>query len=198
MVEVELAQKSAAREDMARRAPAATQVLADEWDRIPNAMELIKPQVTDEFPRTRLEAVRALSFVPTQEAVETALLAANLPMDYWLEYTMDMTIGALEPVWRGRLKAGTIATDNPEGLERLQTWALGAKPAEAAQKILKKVLAGGTTPGERRNAYDTLATMKGKSSNGKAIFNRICVVCHKVGRGGGGIWTESDRPSPSG
>ena len=32
---------------------------------------LLKPQVTDEFPRTRLEAVRALSFVPTKEAVET-------------------------------------------------------------------------------------------------------------------------------
>ncbi len=158
----------------------ATRVLADEWERIPNAMELIKPQVTDEFPRTRLEAVRALSFVHTPEAVETALLAAKLPMDYWLDYTVDMTVGALEPAWRDALKAGTIANDNPQGLEKLETWALGAKPAEAAQKILKKLLAGGTTLPERRSAYDTLATMKGKAANGKAIFGRICVSCHMV------------------
>jgi putative heme-binding domain-containing protein len=160
---------------------AATRVLADEWDRIPNAMELIEPQVTDEFPRTRLEAVRALSFVHTTEAVETALLAARLPMDYWMDYTLDMTVGALEPVWRDALKAGTIAKDNPQGLDKLQTWALGAKPTEAAANILKKLLAGGATLAERRNAYDTLATMKGKASNGKAIFGRICVVCHRVG-----------------
>src|SRR5262249_42448023 len=48
----------------------ATRVLADEWERIPNAMDLMKTQVTDEFPRTRLEAIRALSFVPTKESVE--------------------------------------------------------------------------------------------------------------------------------
>ncbi len=163
---------------------AATRVLADEWDRIPNAMELIKPQVTDEFPRMRVEAVRALSFVHTKESVETALLAARLPMDYWMQYTMDMTVGAQEPVWRGELKAGTIAMDNPQGLEQLQTWALGAKPGEAAEKILKKLLAGGTTEADRRIAYDNLAIMKGKPENGKAIFERICVACHIVGNKG--------------
>ena len=158
----------------------ATQVLADEWDRIPNAMELLKPQVTDEFARTRLEAVRALSFVPTKEAVETALLVANQPLDYWLEYTLQMTIGALEPVWRDALDAGTIATNNPHGLEQLQTWALESRPGEAAEVIIKKLLAGGNTEAQRRLAYNRLALMKGKPENGKAIFNRICVACHIV------------------
>jgi putative heme-binding domain-containing protein len=158
----------------------ATQVLADEWDRIPNAMELIKPQVTDAFPRTRLEAVRALSFVPTKEAVETALLAADLPMDYWLNYTMQMTMGALAPVWRGPLANGTIAMNNPQGREELENWALESKPGEAAENIIKKLLAGGTTLAQRRTAYDQLAIMKGKPDNGKAIFNRICVACHIV------------------
>jgi putative heme-binding domain-containing protein len=158
----------------------ATTVLADEWDRIPNAMELIKPQVTDEFPRTRLEAVRALSFVPTREAVETALLAADQPMDYWLTYTLQMTLGALEPVWRGPLANGTIAINNPAGLKALADWAAEAQPGEGAEKILKKLLAGGTTLADRRLAYGQLAVMKGKRDNGKAIFNRICVACHRV------------------
>jgi putative heme-binding domain-containing protein len=157
---------------------AATRVLADEWERIPNAMEMIKPQVVDEFPRTRLEALRALSFVKTRESVETALLAVDQPLDYWLHYTLQMTIGALEPVWSQDLKAGTIARNNPRGLEELQAWEFGAKPAEAAGKIIKTLLAGGTTEPERVKAYDNLAVMKGKSDNGQAIFGRICVACH--------------------
>ena len=60
----------------------ATRVLADEWDRIPNAMELIQTQITDEFPRTRVEAIRALSFVRKIEAIETLLLTADQPRDY--------------------------------------------------------------------------------------------------------------------
>ncbi|HZM01731.1 MAG TPA: PVC-type heme-binding CxxCH protein, partial [Candidatus Saccharimonadales bacterium] len=158
----------------------ATTVLADEWDRIPNAMELIKPQVTDEFPRTRVEALRALSFVPTKESVETALLAAKQPLDYWLAYTLRMTIGALEPMWRESLAEGTIAQNNPPGLKQLQDWVAEAGPGEAAAATLKKLLAGGTTQASRRVAYDTLAPMNGNPKKGMAIFKRICVACHRV------------------
>jgi putative membrane-bound dehydrogenase-like protein len=158
----------------------ATHVLADEWDRIPNAMELIKPQVTDEFPRTRLEAVRALSFVPTQESVETALLAANYPLDYWSEYTLQMTLGALEPVWKKPYEENRIAKDNPKGLAMLETLAVGSKPGEAAQKILKRLLTGGMAEPDRRKSYDSLGHLHGSADNGKAIFNRICVACHRI------------------
>ena len=78
-------------------------------------MELIKPQVTDAFPRTRLEAIRALSFVPTRQSVDLVLLAANQPRDYWLDYTLRATLMALAPIWSEDLKRGTIATDNPRG-----------------------------------------------------------------------------------
>ncbi len=158
----------------------ATRVLADEWERIPNAMELIKAQVTDEFPRTRLEAVRALSFVQTPEAVETALLAANYPLDYWLEYTLQMTVGALEPVWKGPFEAGKMAQNNPRGREFLETMAVGSKPGEAAEKIIKRLLAGGVAEPDRRSAYDSLGRLHGSANNGKAIFNRICVACHRI------------------
>jgi putative heme-binding domain-containing protein len=158
----------------------ATHVLADEWDRIPNAMELIKPQVCDEFPRTRLEAVRALSFVQTKESVETALLAADYPLDYWLEYTLQMTLGALESVWQEELKAGTIARSNPKGLAFLETTAVGSKPGEAADRVIKRLLRGGMSDPDRRRAYGSLAEMNGGADNGKAIFNRICVACHMI------------------
>ncbi len=143
-------------------------------------MELIKAQVTDEFPRTRLEAVRALSFVQTPEAVETALLAVNYPLDYWLEYTLQMTVGALEPVWKGPFEAGKMAQNNPRGREFLDTMAVGSKPGEAAEKIIKRLLAGGVAEPDRRSAYDSLGRLHGSANNGKAIFNRICVACHRI------------------
>ena len=42
--------------------------------------------VNDEAPRVRLEAVRALSFVPTAAAAEIAVDVLAKPMDYYLQY----------------------------------------------------------------------------------------------------------------
>ena len=73
----------------------------------------------------RLEAVRALSFVPTaapstssgQAAAEIALEALQHPVDYYLQYTLDSTMTTLEKAWKPALTAGSpIAADNPEGL----------------------------------------------------------------------------------
>ena len=163
----------------------ATHVLADEWDRIPNAMDLMKAQVTDEFPRTRVEAIRALSFVPTRESVEAVLQAVNLPRDYWIDYTLQMTLGALEPVWKPELKAQQIATNNPKGLEFLTELDQLAKPGGAATAALKKYL---TTPdlkqNDRDDLYKEIAKAKGIADNGKAVFRRICIACHKWGSEG--------------
>jgi len=163
----------------------ATRVLADEWDRIPNAMELIKRQVTDEFPRTRVEAIRALSFVPTKESVETILEAVNLRRDYWIEYTLQMTLGALEPVWKPALQNQQIALNNPQGQEYLAGLDQLAKPSGAATAALKRYL---TTPElkpqDRDGIYREIARAKGVADNGKAVFRRICVACHKFGSEG--------------
>jgi putative heme-binding domain-containing protein len=163
----------------------ATRVLADEWERIPQAMELIKPQVTDDFARTRCEAIRALSFVKSRDAVETVLLATSQPIDYWLEYTLQMTLGALEPVWKPELAAGTIATSNPAGLEWLTKLSGAAKPNTAAADALKKFLtATDLKEADRQKIYGEIAKAKGIADNGKAVFRRICIACHKFGTEG--------------
>jgi putative heme-binding domain-containing protein len=158
----------------------ATRVLADEWDRIPNAMQLMKAQVTDEFPRTRVEAMRALSFVPSKESVEAVLQGVNLPRDYWIDYTLQMTLGALEPVWKPEFKAQHIALNNPKGLEFLTELDQASQPGGAATAALKKYL---TTPElkqqDRDGIYQEIAKAKGVADNGKAVFRRICIACHK-------------------
>jgi putative heme-binding domain-containing protein len=163
----------------------ATRVLADEWERIPNAMELIKAQAIDDFPRTRCEAIRALSFVPTKESVETLLLAANQPRDYWIDYTMQMALGSLEPVWKPELKANSIALQNPQGLDLLREADEASKPGGAAATALKKYLAGGSlSEKDRAGLIGEIAKAKGVADNGKAVFRRICIACHRFGTEG--------------
>lgn len=163
----------------------ATRVLADEWERIPNAMELMKAQVTDEFARTRVEAIRALSFVPTKESVEAVLQALNQPRDYWIDYTLQMTLGALEPVWKPAFKNQQIAKDNPKGLDYLTELDQLSQPGGAATVALKKYL---TTPEltakNREDLIKEIAQAKGVADSGKAVFRRICVACHKFGAEG--------------
>lgn len=163
----------------------ATRVLADEWEYISNPMQLIKAQVTDEFPRTRVEAIRALSFVRTKESVETLLLAAGLPRDYWIDYTLEMTLGALEPVWKDEFKAKTIANNNPAGLEALNEFANRSQPSGVATAALKKFLAAPDMPQKDLDkVLADIAKAKGNADNGKAVFRRICIACHKFGNEG--------------
>jgi putative heme-binding domain-containing protein len=161
---------------------AATRVLADEWEFIPNAMELLRPQVVDEFPRTRVEAIRALSFVNTLEAVETVLLAATLPRDYWIEYTLIATLSALDPVWRPALAENKVATKNSEGLALLRQVENTSKPGGTVELALKRYLGSADlSKAGRAEIYQEIAHAKGVVANGQAIYRRICIACHQVG-----------------
>ncbi|HYG75841.1 MAG TPA: ThuA domain-containing protein [Planctomycetota bacterium] len=160
---------------------AATHVLADEWDRIPNAMELLKPLVSDEFARVRLEAVRALSFVPTLEAAQLALEVAKKPMDYWLEYTLECTIGALRQQWQPLYdKKQPVAPGNEAGSKFVADYMALQGPSGGAVKPLKVLLNGDSSPADRNKAINDLTKLKGNVDQGKQVFRRICVACHKV------------------
>jgi glucose/arabinose dehydrogenase len=79
-----------------RARAAATRVLCDWRDRVPEALSLLKVQANDEHPRVRLEAVRACSYFTTPEAVEVALESVNHPQDPFLEFTLAETMKTLE------------------------------------------------------------------------------------------------------
>ena len=48
------------------------------------------------------------------------LLAVDKPRDYWIDYTLQMSLGALEGVWKPALENNQIATNNAKGLEFLR------------------------------------------------------------------------------
>jgi putative membrane-bound dehydrogenase-like protein len=79
-----------------RARAAATRVLCEWRDRLPDSLELLRDRIHDPHPRVRLEAVRALSFVISPRAIDLALDVLNYEMDVYLEYTLDETIRALE------------------------------------------------------------------------------------------------------
>ena len=89
----------AAKEFRARAA--AVRVLQHWFDRVDGAMGLLASMARDDAPRVRLEAVRALSFVPSAAAAEVALGVLDKPMDYYLQYVLDSTMTTLQPKWNG-------------------------------------------------------------------------------------------------
>ena len=59
-------------------------------------MELLEKRIQDEHPRVRLEAVRAVSFLQGDEAIELALGVLDKDLDDYLQYTLDETMRRLE------------------------------------------------------------------------------------------------------
>lgn len=94
-VDMDLLSKSLNSDDYHARA-AATRIVADMRNQIPNALELIHERINDDHPRVRLEAVRACSFFDSVEAIEVALDVLNHDVDQYLQYTLEETMRHLE------------------------------------------------------------------------------------------------------
>ena len=82
-----------------RARAAAVRVLSFWIDRVDTPLDLLAPRVKDEHPRVKLEAVRALSFLEGEEAIEMALEVLpedDKELDTYLQYTLDETMRTLE------------------------------------------------------------------------------------------------------
>jgi glucose/arabinose dehydrogenase/lysophospholipase L1-like esterase len=109
-----------------RARAAATRVLCYWRDRVADPLALLQVQVNDEHPRVRLEAVRALSFFNTQQAIDVAVESLIHEQDYYLEYTLNETMKTLER----RVKGSTNLPHTPTEREK--------KNAEEGKKKGKK------------------------------------------------------------
>ncbi|VTS04398.1 PVC-type heme-binding CxxCH protein [Tuwongella immobilis] len=87
---------------------AATRVVSQWSERLPNALELLATRVVDEHPRVRLEAVRALAGIPQPRAIELAMLALDKPVDRFLDYALWLTAWERRDEWLPALREGQI------------------------------------------------------------------------------------------
>lgn len=160
---------------------AATHLVADERDYLPGAFQLLSAQVHDEHPRVRLEAIRGLSFFRTNDAVTAALEALKSPLDSWLQYTLDHTLAALEPVWLDAFLSRKFPIDNERVSEYLSQLVARRQPSLLAGSHLKVVLDPAASDSARTRGYAALEQLRGNHANGQAVFRRVCSSCHKTG-----------------
>ena len=174
-----------------RARAAAVRVLQHWFDRVDGAMALLTRAVKDPEPRVRLEAVRALSFVPTAEAANTALLVLAKPMDYYLHYVLDSTLSTLEPVWKPLLTTGgTFAGDDPAGLafvlDRLSPFDLAR--VRRSTPVYHALLARqGVDPAVRREALTALA-----AQNGSTLLHEIIAAVDRADGAPGSAAASAD------
>ena len=163
---------------------AATRVVADARRQIPDALDLLIAQAADPHPRVRTEAVRGLSFFPTEAAMTAVAAAANLePADRYVSYTADAALGANIAVWKPAWEQGGFAArGTPTAMILESVLGLDKKSGEV-RPHLAVLLAEQTKSDEERNkALQAIADIRGgNSGNGRLVFERVCLNCHKVG-----------------
>ncbi len=94
-VDVELLDRILASKDARARA-AAVRVLCYWRDRIDEPLAKIQTAIHDENARVRLEAVRALSFFDSQQALDIAVESLIYDQDVYLEYALKETMETLQ------------------------------------------------------------------------------------------------------
>ena len=92
----------------------ATRVVRRWSDRLPDALALLANNVRDEHPRVRMEAVTALSHIPSPQSIVIAMRAINLSIDRPLRYSLTQAVFALAPHWLPALQQGQLKFDRPE------------------------------------------------------------------------------------
>lgn len=162
---------------------AAVQTVSNEQARFEGALEIFKKAIHDPHPRVRLEAVRGLSYVQTTEALEIALQAVQMPMDYWIDYTLEHTLHALKSHGDKAEAAGTLlASGTPEMKDYYATFKLANGPGGQAVKPLKDAENPELSDLRRDEAIRTLAGIRGGDErNGQLVFTRVCSACHMIG-----------------
>jgi putative heme-binding domain-containing protein len=164
---------------------AAVHVLTDERNTIPGALDRLRKAATDEHARVRTEAARGLSFFRTPDAVAAVAEIAKKPLDYWTKYTVEAALAANESAWPGDFFTDKIAA-NPELVKMLADIQKNKKVGGQAAPWLKTLLGSQPASKEERNkAMTALANLRGDPTNGRAVFQRVCIACHKVGNGEG-------------
>jgi putative heme-binding domain-containing protein len=166
---------------------AATRVLADERDRIANAERLLITRATDAHPRVRTEAVRGLSFFPTSDAMAAVVAAANVaPADSYVAYTADAALGANIAVWKPAHAAGMfVAQESPAARIVASVLGLDKKAEELRPHVRVLTSKDPKSEEERNKAMQAIALVTGgNADNGKLVFRRVCINCHKVGTEG--------------
>jgi putative heme-binding domain-containing protein len=148
---------------------AATRVASAWRQRLSDPLALLAPQVRDEHPQVRLEAVRALGEVRDLRAAELALQALDRPLDSNLDYALWLTMRELESQWLPALQEGKFPADG--NLRRL-LFAVGAVDASAALPALVRLVKGGKLPADAEDGVLLMLAGRGGPAELAPVLER--------------------------
>ncbi len=144
---------------------AAVRVLGAWHTEIPDALDLLAERVVDDFPRVRLEAVRALSLIPSPESATIALRALDRPMDKFLDFGLWLTARELQTAWLPALQAGTW---NFDGNVQHLTFALQAVgSADVVGPLMALLREGQLGPERTASVMGTVVLLGGSRELGE-------------------------------
>ncbi len=140
--------------------------VAGEWaSRLKDPLSLLTPLATDEHPRVRLEAVRALAVVPgSTKAIASAL---EKPVDRWLDYAIWHSLRETKDQWLPLVKEGKF--DFGGDPKKLVFALQAAGEADVTKPLLLIARNEKLALAQRQSAWKTLAKI-GSAAELTAVF----------------------------
>ncbi|HEX8910812.1 MAG TPA: HEAT repeat domain-containing protein, partial [Humisphaera sp.] len=148
--------------------------VAGEWAaQLDDAAARVAPLATDEHPRVRLEAVRALAAIGKYRndpaVIPAALKALDKPIDPFLDFVLYDTLADLKDVWVPAVTAGRVEFADPKHLD----FALrSVRSGDALKKAVADLKAGKTPADKRKDAVDLVAVL-GDPADLAVVFNLL-------------------------
>ncbi len=163
---------------------AAIHVVGNQWEWIDDPNQFLQRGIEDDHPRVRLETLRAVSFQSDLEAVAIALRVNDKPTDPWIDYVLEHTLQALQPVWTKALNDESfLANASPTARQALIDYQHATGPGAKIFRPLKVVADPDKSEGEHRQALAELVSAGGGNrGNGAKVFERTCAACHLHGK----------------
>jgi len=175
VVDLDLLKRNLASKEPRARA-AAVRVLCYWRDRVPGALDILRTLAVDDYPRVRLEVVRAASFFTDPEALDVALSTTAKPSDYYLDYTRGETLRALEPHVRKALAEGREVEFSSDAAARYfldRVDADGLLKMKRTRPVLLEILfRKGIREADRKAAMADLAGLAG-GSQAKVLIDAL-------------------------
>ena len=169
---VKLLQDVLSNADDPRIRAAAVRVLSHWGERIPDArrMKMLNALVSDENPRVRLEAIRALGQIKNETSANIALKTLDKPMDRFLDYGLWLTVNEHSKRWMdGVLKGAIDLSANPKHAE----FALGAIEPDKAARLINQLVAKRPIPKDGKGPLIELMGAAGGAGELRVLYGQL-------------------------
>ncbi len=147
----------------------ATRILGAWSDRWPESMRWLNILASDPHPRVRLEAVLALTRIPSADAVTAGMRALDQTTDPILEFSLKKLAILHKPYWHPEFLAGRVTFD---GNARRLAFALQAIGGDAVPTLVA-LIQKDKVPGENLAEILRLIALLGNGSDQSLVFEKV-------------------------